>query len=197
MLLVARDAALFDGRVGGRRDVQKCLLAENRLVALQPVAIEGVPPVARAHVRIFAAAAVAIPLRHGDVPAVRRWQEHFLRGRKNFRRGDFLPGFGVGTAAQFAIGGGRSAGFGGEGRQDQVQASAAGGKPARQRAAKARASTRRSRRRPHRGADHRASFSRSRRSAPAANTCRARDRSGGRRRRRRRKSFASCRSRDW
>ncbi len=101
------DAALFDGRVGGRRNVQKCLAPENRLVALEAIAIEGVPPMACAHVRIFAAAAVAIPLGHGDVPAVRRGQEHFLRGRKNFRRGDSLPGFGVGTPAQFTIGSGR------------------------------------------------------------------------------------------
>ena len=57
-----------------------------------------------AHVRIFAAAPVAIPFRHGHVPAVRHLEEHFLRWRQNFRRDDFLSGLRVRTAAQFAIG---------------------------------------------------------------------------------------------
>ena len=83
---------------------KKCLLAENRLVAFQPVAVERVPPVACAHVRIFAAPAVTIPFRHGDVPAVRHLEKHFLRRRQNFRRDDFLSGLRVWAAAQFAIG---------------------------------------------------------------------------------------------
>ena len=46
MLLVAGTRRSSTRSVRCRRDVQECLLAENRHVALQPVAIERVPPVA-------------------------------------------------------------------------------------------------------------------------------------------------------
>src|ERR1700716_147936 len=73
--------------------------------------MERVPPAAPADVWIFAAPAVAIPLRHGNVPAIWRGEKNFLGRWKQFRCSEFVSRLGVRSPTQFAIEGNGRAHF--------------------------------------------------------------------------------------
>src|ERR1700728_2989552 len=79
-------APAVEKRVAGSRQNQKSLLADNRHIAFQFIAIERVPP-AGFHVRMFAADSVAIPIGHGDRPAIGFGMKDLISWRKRFGRG--------------------------------------------------------------------------------------------------------------
>ena len=64
------DAAAVETGLARSREIEEPALAEDWVVALDPVAIEGIVPVTL-HVRCIGLLLVAAPLGHGDVPAVR------------------------------------------------------------------------------------------------------------------------------
>src|SRR6202050_1370997 len=65
-----RQASTIDQGVADCREVKKCLLPENRHIPFPFVAVKGIP-LASPYVGMFAAGSVAIPIGHGDAPAIR------------------------------------------------------------------------------------------------------------------------------
>ena len=74
------EAAAIEEGLARRGQVEEGALTENGDVALELVAVEGIIPVSL-DVRKLASLAVAVPLRHGDVPSVRHLQRNVLERR--------------------------------------------------------------------------------------------------------------------
>ena len=99
-----RQVAPFEQRVADAREREERPLADDRVVPLQHVLVVRIPPVA-ADVRVVAAHAVSIPVRHRQVPAIGHRQEDLLARRERRRRIALPDRRGGAAGCRTAIGG--------------------------------------------------------------------------------------------
>ena len=97
----SRQAAAVEKGIADSGENEERAIAEKRHVAFQLVPVEGIPEAAF-HVGMLASGSVAVPIGHGDEPAVGLgvehlvgWRELWSRGRRWRRRFGSLDGLGI------------------------------------------------------------------------------------------------------